>query len=194
MKKFSQYDLIGRELLSLECSSEQKTILDRIGSLLDYWLDGFKFSLKVPNYLYFRAKVLCEDVYDLSGYDIKVEELVYLLYRGFLQTVKEYDDPLSIYQLVFVRVSGNVTVQKKGRFFLLEEKDDSVQYLNISLKKKYVMRGEVLLRDLELIIPDHGLTVELILETLFIDFMKEYQKGNTRKTIANLIEIGRAHV
>lgn len=189
MKKYSQYDLIGEELIRLDLQQQPRSLFEKLEDLLYYAVfNKYDFSLKVPNQLYFRAKILCEDITDLSGFNFCVEDLIYLLYRSFLQSVKEIDDPLSIYNLIFVRLKSNPKVKKKGHVIAFHTNhEESVQFVNISLKKKFVMRGEVLLRDLENMVPGHPLTVEIILETLLIDFIMEYQKGNSRNIIAELI-------
>lgn len=188
MKKYSQYDLIGEEMLRLNIQRQPRRFLERLEDLFfNAVFSKYNFSLKIPNHVYFRAKILCEDVKDLSGYNFEVQDLIYLLYRSFLHSVKEIDDPLSIYNLVFVRINSKPQVKKSGNFITLNYREEAIQYVNISLKKKYVLRGEVLLRDLENIVPGHSLTVETILETIFLDFIKEYQSGNSRNIINELI-------
>lgn len=190
MTQYSKYDLIGKELIRLNEVSQPKSLFERFeGFFFDRLLDSYTFSLKIPNYLYFRGKILCEDVTELSGYPFSMEDLVYLLYRRFLTSVKEIDDPLHVYNLLLVRVPDKAQLKKRGSLIdALYKDEETVQYINLKLKKKYVLRGEVLLRDLENMIPEHNLTVEKLLETTIIDFLKEYQNGNNSRVINSLIQ------
>ncbi len=188
MKSFSKYNLISNEISNLNNIGKKRTFLDIVECFLDKFIDGFSFSIKTPNYLYIRAKVLCDDVYDLSGYSMEVEEIVYLLYRDFLQSVKEYDDPVSIYQMMFLSIESNSKSHIQERFYSVKEDMKSAQYLNVAMKKKDVLRGEIFLRDLESRIPNHGLTVEMVIQSLFNDFLNEYVNGSSQTVISQLIE------
>lgn len=193
MKAYSQYNLIEEELFRLESEKEAKSLFSKLSDLvLSKLFEWCEFNIKVPNYLYLRAKILCEDVELLSGYEFQVHELIYLLYRMFLHKMIQQDDPFYIYQVINVRSLDKPKVKKVGQLMDIGDNDklksDKVKSVNVRIKRKYVLRGEVILRDLENIVPNHNLTIEKILETIFIDFIKEYQSGNFKNAMNVLIQ------
>jgi hypothetical protein len=189
MKAYSQYNLIEEELFRLESEKEAKSIFSKLSDLiLSKLFEWCEFNIKVPNYIYLRAKILCEDVELLSGYEFRVHELIYLLYRMFLHKMIKQDDPFYIYQVINVRSLDKPKVKRVGQFMDIEDYNDKVKSVNVRIKRKYVLRGEVILRDLENIVPNHNLTIEKILETIFIDFIKEYQSGSFKNAMNVLIQ------
>ena len=59
----------------------------------------------------------------------------------------------------------------------------------LRMRKKFVLRGEILLADMEEVWPDHGFTMERIFELLYIDFIDQYRKGKSASVVERVLKL-----
>jgi hypothetical protein len=179
--KYSKYGLINQELMALE----EDTFF---GRLLNILLKDSRltFEVMVPNDLYFRADVLCDDVYQKRNSDKRYNqgELVEHVFLDFLDEVRDYDGnvgaiytKLDVRRQEILRVNENPLVPSRSRRKLIAKLD-----------REDALRAEVLLQDLSYFQPDHSLDVEKLVEIVYLDFLLEYTKGRRKNVIKEILE------
>lgn len=179
--KYSKYALINQELIALEADS----LLDRF---LTVFLKDKRlmFELYVPNELYFRANVLCDDVLEkrVINKEYTQGELVEHIFLDFLDEVRNHDSNVgAIFTKLMVRkqelplVNENPIIKVKSKSKLL-----------IKLDREDVLRAEVLLQDLSYFHPNHGMDVEELIEIVYLDFLLEYTKGRRKNVVKEILE------
>ncbi|WP_273848306.1 hypothetical protein [Halalkalibacter alkalisediminis] len=187
MRAFSERNLIGQEL-------KPSSFMTRIFIPMNTEL-----RLMVPRDIYFRAQVLCEDVYELTENRFKLGNLVEMLWEDFLDYVRRKQDIKATYQLLLEYDQGTPNVRlKKYDEKNIEEVplypvrkpsiDDEVEVFYSKMKRKDALRGEVMLSDIAQLFPNHHFTLERVLEILLIDFIVKYSKGEAQKIVKEFLD------
>lgn len=179
--KYSQYDLIKEELQTLE----NKGFFHRIFySILKE--KRYKFTLSVPNDLYSRAEILCDDILQMRN-DDKVYtqgQLAEHVFLDFLEEVRIHDSNVgAIYTRLDVRKKQIPIIENAP---LLHTKSNTTAI--IAINREDVLRAEWLLKDLSHFRPNHGITVEHLIELVYIDFLFEYTHGRRKNVIKEILE------
>src|SRR3954454_2815229 len=110
-------------------------------------------SFQVPMNLYLRAEIFCEDIEDLADMPFTHNTLINLLYNDFLTYAKNNPDPRAHFNLLCTleKTSGKEShLQKQNeRVFKLvyEDTHQEMKKIQIQMKRKIALRGEVLLAD-----------------------------------------------
>lgn len=160
--------------------------------------------LELRPYDILRAEVFLDDLYECTDEEVKLDviELVALLYSGFLKQARfakksslknlanrlmqKYDGWLDTREVV-----RSYQEQKPDHWVLVEqvkENKSQVASLDIEMRRKSVVRGEVLLRDLHELVPSFTLSLEQLISTLFIDFIAQVKSGKTAELIDALLQ------
>lgn len=178
--KYSQYDLINKEIKELDEKGFANRFMNFI--LTDRRLP---FKLKVPNDLYQRAEVLCEDVEEMKD-DTKPftqAHLVVYIFREFLDEVRKNDGNLRPFQMKLNnRIKDLPMINGQP---LLPQKSKTT--LHTKIGRKEVLRAEVFLKDLSFL-SNHDLTVEKLIEIVYLDFLVEYQQGRRKKVLKEIVD------
>lgn len=189
MVKYSAANLIDEELNLIGAS-------DFVSKMVYKMTKSSTISLKieVPLSLYLRAEVLCEDIMELSDLPFCQKDLMNLLYNDFLLHAKKKPEPMAIFNLL------NQLEKEIGRASTLQQqagtntfnriqrkKPEQMKFLNCSMRRKFVLRGEVMLADMEEVQEGHGFTLERVLELLYMDFIEKFKRGGTKDTIENIL-------
>jgi hypothetical protein len=138
-------------------------------------------TFQVPMNLFLRAEILCEDIEELAEMHFSQNILMNLLYNDFLLYAKKNPNPQAYFNLLcsLERSSGKEKQihQEKNVFtFVHKEVPQENKTMQIKMKRKVALRGEVLLADMEEVQSDHGYTLERIFELLYIDFIDTFRK------------------
>lgn len=190
MGKYSRANLLNEELSLIGHT-------DFIGKML-YKMNKSStvlLTIKVPKNLYLRAEVFCEDIQDLSEMTFIQNDLMNLLYDEFLTYAKNNPDPRALFNLIVSldQQSGKeASMEKQNEFvFKLVHKEVHQEMipLNLRLRRKYALRGEVLLADMDEVQPQHGYTLERVFELIYIDFIDKFRKGNNNDSIKNILAL-----
>ncbi|MFB3168488.1 hypothetical protein P5G62_015325 [Neobacillus sp. 179-C4.2 HS] len=179
--KYSRYNLINREILALE----DRGIMNRF---INFLLKDRRlvFKISVPNDLYQRAEVLCDDIFQKRSDDkeYKQSELVEHVFLDFIDEVRNNDSNVgSIYTRLNVRKQQLPMVNDNP---LLPSKSNTTVITKID--RDDVLRAEVLLQDLSYFVPKHGMDVEQLIEIVYLDFLLEYTKGRRKNVIKDILE------
>lgn len=179
--KYSQYGLINKELMQLN----EKGFWNRlINSFITH--KKLTFTLSVPNELYFRADVLCDDIYQLRESNKKYtqSDLIEHVFSEFLDEVRKNDSSVgSIHTRLNVRTQQLPMVNDRP---LIPGRSKTTVMAKIETED--VLRAEVLLQDLSFFAPSHGITVEKLIEIVYLDFLLEYTKGRRTNVMKEILE------
>jgi hypothetical protein len=179
--KYSQYGLINRGLMQLNHGGLMNRFFKII--ITDKRLS---FAISVPNELYFRAEVLCDDIFQLRESDKEYTqgELIQHLFLDFLDEVRKNDGNVgSIHTRLTVRQQELPMVNEQP---LIPTRSKTT--VLTKLDRSEVLRAEILLQDLDYFAPNHGLTVEKLIEIVYLDFLLEYTKGRRKNVIIEILE------
>lgn len=189
MVKYSAANLIDEELTFIGAS-------DFVSKMVYKMTKSSTISLKieVPLSLYLRAEVLCEDIMELSDLPFCQKDLMNLLYNDFLLFAKKKPEPMAIFTLLNklekeIGRASTLQLQADTNTFKRIQRKNPVQmkFLNCSMRRKFVLRGEVMLADMEEVQEGHGFTIERVLELLYMDFIEKFRRGGTKDSIENIL-------
>lgn len=190
MGKYSKANLLDDELSLIGSSDFFGKLLHKMNKSSTVLL-----SIDVPLPLYLRAEVFCEDIQDLSNMAFSQNDLMNLLYNDFLLFAKKNPNPLALFKLLTsteTQAGKDVKLEKQGTtvFKLVhKEKHQNMRTLNLRMRRKFALRGEVMLADMEEVEPNHGYTLEKVFELLYIDFIEKFRKGSHTDAIENILRL-----
>lgn len=132
-------------------------------------------NIYIPVPVYVRGKAFCEDIQELSELEFTQADLINILYHDWLLFVKRTNNLMTLYNLL-TSLEPNEK-QKKSTFFT-GESGTPKKRLHVQIKRRQLLRGELLLADLEGKVPKHGYTVERVFELLYMNFMSKHKNGD----------------
>lgn len=183
MRAFSELNLIDKEL--------EKGFIGKL-----FVPTNVTLKLLIPKELYFRANILCEDVSSSTGERFKLSNLIELLWNDFLEDVIEHQKIKEIYKLLldYDRGTPNVRLSHYQRnnveevpLYPIRKPFGETETFYCKMKRKLVLRGEVMLSDISTVYPQHPFSFERVLEILLIDFLIKYQKGEAASIIESIM-------
>ncbi|MEH7375680.1 hypothetical protein [Neobacillus drentensis] len=190
MGKYSRADLLKEELSLIGSSDFFGRFLQKVNKTSSVLL-----TIEVPLNLYLRAEVFCEDIHELAEMPFVQNDLINLLYNDFLTYAKKNPDPRALFRLLTSldqQAGKNTRLEKKGEsVFKLSHKDvhQEMKTMQLRMRRKFALRGEVLLADMEEVQPKHGYTLERVFELLYIDFIDKFRKGDNAAAIKNILAL-----
>lgn len=187
MKVYSKNNLLQK-------STDMKTTWLNIVNLSSVILE-----LNIPDATYFRMKVLCEDISELSGQIFNQQKMIDILWSQFIDQVKRVPDFKTVHDMLIERedkrmIVKDEIVQKKNTFMFFETSHNvaaktNKKVMQYRMNRKQALRGEIMLADIAEIKPDHQLTLERVLEIIFCDFIEKYKQGESEQAVKQIIDI-----
>jgi hypothetical protein len=190
MGKYSRANFLDEELSLIGSSDFLGKLLHKMNKSSIVLL-----SIDVPLNLYLRAEVFCEDIQELSNMPFVQNDLMNLLYNDFLLFAKKNPDPRALFRLLTsldqqAGKDAQLEKQKESVFKLIHKnKNQDMTTLHLRMRRKYALRGEVMLCDMEEVQPEHGYTLEKVMELLYIDFIDKFRKGNHADAVENILRL-----
>ncbi|MEJ9232588.1 hypothetical protein LAV79_24690 [Peribacillus butanolivorans] len=190
MGKYSKANLIDEELSLIGSTNFIGKMLHKMNKSSMILL-----SIEVPLNSYLRTEVFCEDIQDITETPFDQRDLLTLLYEDFLYEAKINPDLKKVFK-VLTRLE-----HESGKTAVLEKKTDSIfklihkeqhkelKSLDVRMRRKYALRGEIILADMEDPHPNHGYTIERVLELLYMDFIDDFRKGDNTEVIKKIIKL-----
>lgn len=143
-------------------------------------------DIYLPVPVYVRGKAFCEDIQEISEMEFTQASLINLLYHDWLLFAKRTNNLMALYNLL---TSLEPREKVKKTTFYTGEGGTPKKRLHVQVKRRQILRGELLLSDLEGKVPKHGYTIERIFELLYINFMKKHEQGGeVVKEVLRLLE------
>lgn len=183
MRSFSELNLIEKEM--------KKGLVGKL-----FVPTNVTLKLLIPKEIYFRANILCDDVSSTIVANFKICDLIELLWNDFLDDVIEHQKIKEIYKLLldYDRGTPNVRLSHYQRskieevpLYPIRKPFGETETFYCKMKRKIVLRGEVMLSDISTIYPQHPFSFERVLEILLIDFITKYQKGEAVSILESIM-------
>lgn len=183
-KVYSRLDLIEEEISGYEYTGVVDSILTAFSKTRNVQL-----SLRLPSPSILRANVLCEDVTIIGDLEkaFKLSDLISLLYKEFLLEVRNGEGLDQLYDRVMVRTSSQPIIRTATHIYQ-EVNKRRLGTVRVKLERSDALRGEVLLDDMTGLYPDHGFTLEDLLELITIDYIHTLQLKPNRTNVRKLLQ------
>lgn len=199
MKKYSRFDLLNN------------AIIGNTGQVINRLFESkyARLTIPIPVYDLKRAAVFVGTVNELIEEEtdelFSIEKLIVLLYEDFLKQIDRGMDidtlasaiehKISEFRKVEMKVShyleqepGDINLDDFKRHLKKQKKNDiPFTYFSFRILKKYVLKGEVLLHDLNDVYPSIRLDVEELIALRFRDVMSQIKAGNYQ-ILANIVQ------
>ena len=183
--KYSSYDLLGYEKRSLEQKEEPPRFWTILGRDI-FKQKMFTFEFLIPNDLYLRAEVLCEDVNRMAETKKELTQpiLIEYIFSEFLYEVRK-----NVHNTNYLYSR----IKKRQEQLPLEENNPIIPTKSKSkvaskIHREDVLRSEVFLRDIAEHDPNHKLTVEKLINIVYQDFIIEYKQGRRKDVFEELVD------
>lgn len=166
----------------------------------------------MPYYDFLRGKVFIDDLFDAFGdqipQDFDFAYLLYMLYQDLLQQIKKgggSNEQLANYirsghQRYFKKRTKQKRVMKAltshlFEFETVEEEEEEEQpkegrtaYIELKMREKELLRGEVLLHDLSPYMDEEIITIEQLISIVYLDFIQKIKAdGNSVKVQKSIV-------
>ena len=189
---------------SLDILNDELTNMPKKGDLLGKLFYRFEKSsskeltIRVPMSVYLRAQIFCEDIETLAESDKSFDQvdLIELLYNDFLKFAMRNPNPKALYDMLLTLERNSATElgirrKKETSVFTVihAEKKENIEEMKVIFRRKLILRGEILLSDLSGAFPDHGFTVENVLEYLYCDFINKFRRGDNAAAIKTILDM-----
>lgn len=200
-KSYSSWNLLHESLSGLA---------DTRG-LFKYLFTNRKYiTVKIPYYDYLRGKVFIQDLRDNFENEVPPQfdfsVLLYLLYDDFLTQIKRGAKNPQIADYLMAGSKKHFQKQIKQKRVMkpltknifefetieeeeyLEPEEDKTAYLELRMKESEILRGEVLIHDLEPFMKGIELSIEDVIAIVYLDFIENIKKeGNSTKVQKSIL-------
>ena len=179
--------------------------------MFDYFKNNKKLiSIEIPYVDYIRGNVFIDDLRDNfheTPYRFDVPQLMYLLYDDFLNQIKKGADNKEIAQFLIRGkqqyfnkkvIEKRVMKQVTSNFFQFENGQEVIEgqnekekkvCLELKIRENVLLRGEILLHDIDDYMKDEHVTIEEIFAIRYLDFIRNVkQKGNSVQVQRSILE------
>lgn len=192
---FSNADVIDREkdLIDNRKEFEQQGVFNRMfNNFRNPRNPKYVFSFYVPEYIHLRSSSFCEDVEEKIKKPFTTSDLANVLYIDFLEYFKSSNNGADIYSRLKVRDIAPTDISPyntedvyKGVIF---EEQRGFELIDTTIEHRDALRGELLLRDMLEIYPEHGFVLENILEIIYYDFINDYRRFLIKNPIGKIAQ------
>lgn len=190
MVKFSRANLLQDELEQIRNSNYLGKLMHRFQKNTNVY-----FRIEIPNNLFLRGEVFCDDIQELAEMKFTQNDLMNLLYNDFLTYAKKHPEPRAILNLLISLErsgkSSELEQQQVKSVFKLVHRDVQLEMKSVPIvmRRKSALRGEILLADMEEVHPNHGYTLERVFELIYIDFIQKFRKGDNAAALSNILAL-----
>jgi len=195
--------------------SEFNILQDRLsGSAKDKGLLQYLFTnrryvtIEIPYYQYLRGLIFIDDLKDNYPNEVpfnyNMADLLHMLYSDFLDQVKrgvnnqeiaaylkesmnKYFPIKMVEKRVFKKISNTLFQFEEVEEESEEIDEEKYAYLDIRMREKVILRGEVLIHDLTPYMDNVRATVEQLIAIIFLDFIKTIQDNGNSTAVQNAI-------
>lgn len=194
-KSFSKLNILQNKLSG---AGEYRSFFDFRSNQRKY------LTVSIPYYDYIRGKIFIEDLREAFPEEVpflfNIADLLYLLYDDLLSQVKRGARNQEIAQFLILGKGRYFSYPKNEKrvmkaiserlfeFHVLEEEEkpsevEKKAYIDVKMRESEILRGEVLLHDLEPHMNDITITIEELLAIRFLDFIHLIKKEGNLSTI-----------
>lgn len=175
---------------------------------IDYFSNNKKVvELTISYYDYIRGNIFIDDTreaYQDVPYMFNVSALIYILYDDFMSEIKKGTSHKDIATYLLqgkkrhlekIRKEKRIMKQVSKNLLSFESEyeeepveEDKIVDISIKMRQAEILRGEILLHDLEMYMNGVEITFEEMLQIIYLNFIVEVkEKGNTQQVQKALI-------
>jgi hypothetical protein len=184
-------------------------ISDEYKSFIHYFITNRRYlTLAIPHYDFLRGIIFIDDLRESFKGEIplnfNIADLIYLLYDDFLRQIQnglKKHQEIALYLMKGTEQYISLPTKEKRvmkavtsqlfEFESIEEveeaSDDKMAYVDIRLKETEIIRGEVLLNDIEEYMKGIHLSVEQIMAIRFLTFINSVKREGNSKEVQKSI-------
>ena len=155
-----------------------------------------QYSFHVPRGMYLRMEHFCDFVEEAAEAPFTQDKLINALFHEFLMVAfKTLDINMTFKQLMMMKQGAGKGMQ------LVKQDPDSFTFrvlpgghkqkmekVYVSFRRSYAIKLEILLEDMDQVVPDHGFIFEDVLAYMYCDFVNAYNKGNRAQLVKRIIK------
>lgn len=186
-KQSNQYEVYYDELKSL--SKQPNNFFERVVYKLSRKLtdsQNISYTVKVPASDYLRGELICEDVEEEIEEDFEQIDLMMLLLEDFLQQIIKKNNPIDIYKVLEHMDYQIISIYSNGKVEKVTCQNKNIKLI-CSIKRKYILRLEVILSDIANLNPQRIFKVEDVLRILYCDFIAKYRNGKLKNVLKSIV-------
>jgi hypothetical protein len=198
-KSYSEFNILQERMTG---SAKEK-------GLLQYLFTNRKYvTITIPYYQYLRGLIFIDDLRDnypdTVSYNYSMADLLHMLYSDFLNQVKRgvsneevaaylkqsmatYFPIKMVEKRVFKEISSTLFKFEEVEEEYEEIDEEKYAYLDIRMREKIILRGEVLIHDLSPYMDGVRATVEQLVAIIYLDFIKQIQEKGNSTAVQNAI-------
>lgn len=185
MVTYSSVDLLNKEILGY--SDDCCGFLGRLKSFTESFKTTVELNIEIPTKIYLRTEQICQYIEQQVDVSFDISNFIMVLYLDFMDKAINKYTTFEIYTLL-----NRCPEMDKIKIVCGQDiweghlKDYNSTNLLITMKKKDVLKGELLLAEID---ETYGFqtSFERVIEALWIEFIKGYQ--NNRKLLKSIIKI-----
>ncbi|WP_078557118.1 hypothetical protein [Bacillus alkalicellulosilyticus] len=188
MNKYSKLNLIEEEMQYYD--GRKKMILEKVLYTLSR-TTYVSITPKIKKDLFIRSIAFCKDIERLTDELFDQGKLMNILLSDFVKELSRNKGSLPAYHYLMERTEKSLKIDHYSQSSFQTSTKGRIQKLplHVEVLREEVLRLEWFLYDLEDSVPGHNLTVELILEILYSDFILSVKREGMEKAVDAIIKI-----
>lgn len=156
-------------------------------SIVESFRTTADLSLVIPKSVYLRTIQICNYIEEASETKFRIENFIMLLYLEFINSSITDLDIFTIYKMIDrPNITNTVRITNGHDVCECNLKEYSKKEISITMLKKDVLKGELLLAEIYELY-GRVFCLEKVISTLWINFINNYLKGDN-KAILELIK------
>lgn len=187
MNVYSSVDLLGKEIAQ---NNEKKLGLRSLAkSFIESYRRTVSLNIQIPTNVFLRTKQLCAYIESEVGVRFDLSNFIMALYLDFINSSIVKHDISTIFKILSKNnYTHNIKIVCGGDVWEGPLSTDSTTELIISMKKDDVLRGELLLAEIDDLY-NYVLSIEETLSIIWVTFIRNYLKESNKKTLNAIINI-----
>ncbi|WP_336769614.1 hypothetical protein [Bacillus bombysepticus] len=189
MKAYSAANLLGKEVLY---TKSKRSLLTWFDNWLDSRTSEVELSITIPHSIYLRTRLICDYIQSVYESPMNTAQFLNILYVDFIHRNMKRHNPKKIYEELTQYDIASDTLEihdpRQQNVVTFKKKYQSCGVINYSISKKNIKRGEMFLAELHELIGKHY-TVEVLLSTLWVNFIQSFSDGNNEKAVDKLLKL-----
>ena len=185
MNTYSSADLLGYEIFWN--SNKKKKVTDYISAFISSLNKTVDLHIEIPTSIFLRTKQICKYIEENICVRFDIVSFIMILYIEFIENAVTERSTLDICKLINdFSPDDKIIISNGHEVCECSLKENSKTKIIISMDKKLVIRGELLLAELYELY-GYKMTFEKTLEAIWTSFIYNYLKGDSKKALTAII-------
>lgn len=165
-------------------------LLNFIDTLTVSLANEVSLRLMIPTNIVNRTEMICEYISDEIGMHFRVEDFIMVIYLDFIKnSIKKYD-PMRIYHEISESYGYNdkIKIVCGNETYEYDKLACGRTDIVITMDKKEARKGQLLLKEIGELY-GRKISLDLMISTLWINFIERYKRGDTEKSLKSILKI-----